>query len=586
VNAVLTSLAAAAEAPGQLLPARTQMGFTLGTHIILVPLGVVFPLMMLIANYLGLRRSDPDYLRLAERWSKVAAVTFAVGAVTGTVLSFEMGLLWPGLFDRFGDVIGLPFALEGIFFFLEAIFISIYLFGWKRLSPWAHFWTGVPIPIVGLLGALMVVAANSWMNQPGGFTMDSSGTVTDVDVWSVIFNNAVKYEFPHMYFAALVAAGFLVASPYAVGMLRGRRDRYHRLGFLLPFTIAAIAIPIQMVIGDSTARSIYNDQPIKFAALELNTTTGPDKPEILLGHLNEDGTVSGGLEIPGLASFLSDPNTGTSTVVQGLDSVAPEDRPPVRAVNTVHLAWDLMVGLGTALFLLALWYAWVYWRRRDRLADMRWFLRAAVAAPVAAYICVESGWIVTEVGRQPWVVYQILRTQDAVTNTSEGAVWTSLIVVMCLYAALAASAVLVIRGMTRRWRSRELEETAIPYLAIGGLLVLRSDATRTYERLIDQALPLVLISAVLGVATVVLLAFGRPLGTRLMSAGAVASMVWAWGVAQWPYILPETLTFAEAAGDDETLRWVLAVFGAALVLVIPSIGLLFWLDQRSRLEEA
>ena len=463
VGAALTSLAAAAEAPAELLPARTQMGFTLGFHIILVPLGVVFPLMMLIANYLGLRKDDPDYMRLAERWSKVAGVTFAVGAVTGTVLSFEMGLLWPGLFDRFGDVIGLPFALEGIFFFLEAIFISIYLLGWKRLSPWAHFWTGVPIPIVGLLGALMVVAANSWMNQPGGFTMDSAGTVTDVNVWSVIFNDAVKYEFPHMYFAALVAAGFLVASPYAVGMLRGRRDRYHRKGFLLPFTIAAIAIPIQMGIGDSTARAIYNDQPIKFAALELNTTTGSDKPEILLGHLNEDGTVSGGLKIPGLASILSDPSTGTSTVVQGLDSVPPEDRPPVRAVNTVHLAWDLMVGLGTALFLLALWYAWVYWRRRDRLADMRWFLRAAVAAPVAAYICVESGWIVTEVGRQPWVVYEILRTEDAVTDTGAAAIWTSLSVILVLYAGLALAAVLVIRAMTRRWREGDLEDSAIPY---------------------------------------------------------------------------------------------------------------------------
>ena len=462
-SAVLSSLAAAAETPAELLPARSQMGFTLGFHIILVPLGVVFPLMMLIANYLGLRRNDPDYLRLAERWSKVAAVTFAVGAVTGTVLSFEMGLLWPGLFDRFGDVIGLPFALEGIFFFLEAIFISIYIFGWRRLSPWAHFWTGVPIPIVGLLGALMVVAANSWMNQPGGFTMDSSGTVTDVNVWSVIFNNAVKYEFPHMYFAALVAAGFLVASPYAVGMLRGRRDRYHRLGFLLPFTIAAIAIPIQLVIGDSTARSIYTDQPIKFAALELNTTTGPDKPEILLGHLNEDGTVSGGLKIPGLASFLSDPNTGTSTVVQGLDSVPPDDRPSRSAVNTIHLAWDLMVGFGTALFLLALWYAWVWWRRRDRLADMRWFLRAAVAAPVAAYIALESGWIVTEVGRQPWVVYEILRTEDAVTNTGEGAIWTSLSVIIVLYAGLALAAVLVIRAMTRRWRKGDLDDSAIPY---------------------------------------------------------------------------------------------------------------------------
>jgi cytochrome d ubiquinol oxidase subunit I len=463
VDALLSSLAAVAEAPSQLLPARTQMGFTLGTHIILVPLGVVFPLMILIANFIGLRRRDPDYMRLAERWSKVAAVTFAVGAVTGTVLSFEMGLLWPGLFDRFGDVIGVPFALEGIFFFLEAIFISIYIFGWRRLSPWAHFWTGVPIPIVGLCGAFMVVAANSWMNQPGGFTMDSAGTVTDVDIWSVIFNDAVKYEFPHMYFAALVTAGFLVAAPYAVGMLRGRHDRYHRKGFLLPFTVAAIAIPIQMVIGDSTARAIYNDQPIKFAAIELNTTTGPDKPEILLGRLNEEGEVEGGLKIPGLASWLSDPSTGTSTVVQGLDSVPADDRPSRAAVNTIHLAWDIMVGMGTALVLLALWFAVLYWRRRDQLATRRWFLRVAVIAPIGAYMALESGWIITEVGRQPWVVYEILRTRDAVTNTGEAAIWTSLIVVVCLYAALALATVLIIRGMTRRWRSRELDDAAVPY---------------------------------------------------------------------------------------------------------------------------
>jgi cytochrome d ubiquinol oxidase subunit I len=461
--ALATVVAAVGDLPEQLLPARSQMGFTLGVHIILVPLGVVLPLMMLIANYLGLRRDDPDYLLLARRWSMVAAVTFAVGAVTGTVLSFEMGLLWPGLFDRFGDVIGLPFALEGIFFFLEAILISIYLFGWKRMAPWAHFWLGVPIPLVGLCGAFMVVAANSWMNQPGGFTMDAAGNVTDVDVPSVIFNDAVWYEFPHMYFAALVAAGFLVASPYAVGMLRGRRDRYHRVGFLLPFTIAAIAIPIQMGIGDSTARAIYEHQPIKFAALELNTTTGPDKPEIILGHLNEDGTVSGGLKIPGLASILSDPSTGTDTVVQGLDSVPPEDRPTVAAVNTIHLAWDLMVGLGTALTLLALWFAWIWWRRRGRLAEMRWFLRAAVAAPVAAYICVESGWIVTEVGRQPWVVYEILRTQDAVTDIGAGVLWTTFAVVVVLYALMATAAVLVIRGMTRRWREQEAGEAEAPY---------------------------------------------------------------------------------------------------------------------------
>ena len=273
--------AAVGEMPSQLLPARSQMAFTLGFHIILVPLGVVFPLLMVIANYLGLRRDDADYMRLARRWSKVAAVTFAVGAVTGTVLSFEFGMLWPGMFDRFGDVIGIAFALEGIFFFLEAIFIAIYLFGWARLSPWAHFWTGVPIPFFGLGGAFMVLAANAWMNQPGGFEMNAAGEVTSVDLWSVLFNNALPYTFAHMYVATFICAGFLVASVYALGMLRGRRDRYHRLGFLLPFTVAAIAMPIQMFVGDVVARAIYTDQPIKFAALELNWSTGPDKPEIL-----------------------------------------------------------------------------------------------------------------------------------------------------------------------------------------------------------------------------------------------------------------------------------------------------------------
>lgn len=463
MSAGFTLVAAAADMPDQLLPARSQMALTLGFHIILVPLGVVFPLLMLIANYLGVRRNDPDYLRLAERWSKVAAVTFAVGAVTGTVLSFEMGMLWPAMFDRFGDVIGVPFALEGIFFFLEAIFISIYIFGWRRLSPRAHLWSGVPIPLCGLGGALMVLAANAWMNQPGGFTTNAAGEVTSVDVWSVIFNRAVGYTFAHMYIAAFVCTGFLVASVYAVGMLRGRRDRYHRIGFLLPFAVAAIAIPIQMFVGDTVARAIYNDQPVKFAAIELNTTTGPDKPEIVFGHLNDDGTVSGGIEIPGLASILSDPTTGTATVVTGLDSVPPEDRPTVAATNLVHLAWDAMIGLGTALTILAAWFGVLWWRRRAAIPTSTWFLRAAVAAPVAAYLALESGWIVTEVGRQPWVVYEILRTRDAVTNASAALVWTSLGAVIVLYGLLAVGSVLVIRAMTRRWRDGDLADSAVPY---------------------------------------------------------------------------------------------------------------------------
>ena len=252
----------------ELAQARTQMAFTLGFHIILASIGVAFPAMMLIANYRGLRKNDPVALRLAERWSKVAAVTFAVGAVTGTVLSFEFGLLWPEFTGRFGEVFGVLFAIEGIFFFLEAIFIAIYIFGWKRLSGWAHFWTGVPIVICGIGGAFSVVAVNSWMNQPQGYTLDADGKVTDVDPLKVIFNDAVPYEVPHMILAAYLVTGFLVASVYAVGMLRGRRDRHHRLGLLIPLTVAAIATPIQFAVGDTAARAIAKDQPIKFAAME------------------------------------------------------------------------------------------------------------------------------------------------------------------------------------------------------------------------------------------------------------------------------------------------------------------------------
>ena len=244
-----TTVLAAASAT-DLLIAREQMAFTLGFHIILASMGVGFPLITLVANWWGLRKNDEVVLTLARRWSHVMAILFAVGAVTGTVLSFEMGLLWPGLMGRFGDVFGIPFAIEGIFFFTEAIFITLYIYGWKRLSPRAHLLSGIPIVIAGFGGALSVVAANSWMNQPGGFTFDeATGRVTDVQPLDVIFNGAFYYEVPHMILAAYLVAGFMVASVYAVGWLKGRRDRYHQLGFAIPFTIAAIAMPIPDVRG-------------------------------------------------------------------------------------------------------------------------------------------------------------------------------------------------------------------------------------------------------------------------------------------------------------------------------------------------
>jgi cytochrome d ubiquinol oxidase subunit I len=440
--------------------ARGQMAFTLATHIILVPLGVSWAFMALIANYRAIKKDDADALRLAQRWSKYMAVTFAVGAVTGTVLTFEFGLLWPNFMDRYGAAFGIPFAIEGLFFFLEAIFIAIYIYGWKRLKPWPHFWTGVPIVLAGIGGTVSVVAANSWMNEPAGFDLNSAGKVIDVDPIAVIFNKAMPYEALHMLVAAYLVGGFLVASVYAWGLLKGRRDRYHKLGFTIAFTVAAIATPIQMLVGDTVARWVYENEPTKFAAIELVPKTSDDVPETLFGHLNDDGTVSGGIAIPGLASILSDPSDGTDTEIQGLDSFPEDERPNTREVNTVHLAWDTMVGIGTLLTLLSLWYGAV-WLFRRRIPESRWFLRAASIAGVLSVIAMEAGWVITEVGRQPWIVFDQFKVKQAATS-NEGVALT-FFVVAALYTGVAVTLVLILRAMSRRFRAGDESDADAPY---------------------------------------------------------------------------------------------------------------------------
>jgi len=437
----------------QLLPARSQMAFTLGFHIILACFGVGFPAMMLIANYIGLRKQDSVALELAQRWSKVAAVLFAVGAVTGTVISFEFGLLWPEFTDRFGEVFGILFTIEGIFFFLEAIFLTIYIYGWKRMSGWAHFWSGVPVAICGIGGAFSVVAVNSWMNQPGGFTLGSDGKVTDVDPIDVMFNGAVSYEVPHMILAAYLAVSFMVASVYAVGMLRGRRDRHHRLGLLIPLTVGCILAPIQFFVGDTAAREIAKDQPIKFAAMECVEKTHRDVTEYIGGICTDDG-VKGAIPIPGLDSFLV--GFSTDTKVIGLESVPPDERPPANTL--LHLSFDYMVGIGSALIALGAWFGFVWWRKRD-IPQTKWFLRAVAVSGVATILAVEAGWIVTEVGRQPWIVYEIMRTEDAVTGAN--GIWVTFVIALALYAALGAAAIFVLRTMARRWREGEAQ--SVPY---------------------------------------------------------------------------------------------------------------------------
>lgn len=445
-----------------LLAARSQMAFTLGFHILLVPFGLCLPLFALIANARGLRHNDQDALRLARRWSHVMGVLFAVGAVTGTVLSFELGVLWPGMLGRFGDVFGLPFAIEGIAFFLEAILIGIYIFGWDRLPPRLHLWLGAPIPLVALLGAFSIISANSWMNTPRGFQLGADGRPVNVDPWAAIFNSALRHELIHFVLAALLCAGFAVASVYAVGMLRGRRDRLHRLGFLIPFTVAALTTPVQMVVGDASVREIVELQPIKFAAMELVPQTASHVPERLGGRM-KDGVPTGGIPIPDLASILTGFHADTTIV--GLNTVPPQDRPPA---TIVHLAFDVMVGAASALALLSAWFL-LAWLRRHDLPRSRWFLRACALSGVVAFAALEAGWVLTEVGRQPWVVYGVLRTAEAVTHAP--GIWVSFMIVAAIYAAVGVSLLMILRAMSRRWREGAGDALPGPYAPRGPLVL-------------------------------------------------------------------------------------------------------------------
>jgi cytochrome d ubiquinol oxidase subunit I len=381
-------------------------------------------------------------------------VLFAVGAVSGTVLSFEMGLLWPGLMGRYGAAYGIPFAVEGIFFFLEAIFVAIYIYGWNGLPPWVHFWTGLPVVLSGVGGTFSVVAANSWMNTPGGVTL-RDGKVVDVDVWRVFFNDAFWYEALHMLLAAYVVAGFTVAGVYAVGMLRGRRDRYHRIGLLIPLTVGAIAIPLQIVMGDFIARYVFQSEPAKFAAIEALPHTRTHAPETL-GGVMIDGKVRYGIPIPSGASLLS--GFSPNTKVPGLDAIPAALRPPDRLVTIVHLSFDVMVGTGFALAGLALWFALSWWRSRAA-APSRWFLAAVAASGVVAIVSLESGWVVTEVGRQPWTVVGLLLTRDAVQTS--GNPWPLFAGAVVIYVGVTVGAVSALRTLRRRWARGE--STASPY---------------------------------------------------------------------------------------------------------------------------
>ncbi len=395
---------------------------------------------MLFVEWLYLRTGDELYRTLARRWSRVMAALFAVGVVTGTILSFEMGLLWPVFTARFGSVFGLGFAIEGFSFFAEAIFVGIYVYGWDRLSPRWHFASGIPVVLAGVAGSLMVIAVNGWMNHPGGFEI-VGGKVVDVHPLTALFGNTYFWhEFVHMYIAGYMVTGFLVAGAYALARMRGRWGRYERTALAIPLTVAALASPIQILVGDLNGRVVAENQPVKLAAFEGLGKTTAGAPVHILGWYS-DGRVEYGIRIPKLLSVLAfhDPNA----TVLGLNTVPPDERPPV---NVVRFAFQTMVGIGTMLGLLGVVFLFVRVRRR-RLPESKWFYRAVVLAGPLSLVALIAGWTTTEVGRQPWVVYRVMRTSAAVT-AAQG-IPVGLTTLSLVYLGLVLAVVWILRKLER-----------------------------------------------------------------------------------------------------------------------------------------
>jgi cytochrome d ubiquinol oxidase subunit I len=392
-----------------LVAARAQMGTSLAFHYIFAALGVGLPLLLVIVEGLWLKTKDPNYYRLARTWSRAMLLLFAIGAVSGTTLSFELGLLWPEFMKHAGAVVGVPFSAEGFAFFIEAIFVGIYLYGWDRLSPRAHWLCSFPVAISGALSAAFVTAVNAWMNTPAGFRV-VDGKAVDIDPIAAIFNKAMPTEVLHTTLSAYVFASFATATIYALTLLKEPAKRYAAAALRVTMLAATVAIPLQLVVGDVSARFDAHEEPIKLAAMEGQFQTERGAP-LQIGGIPDPAAheTKYAIKLPYLLSILAFENPNAE--VRGLDAFPANDEP---AVAPVHLCFDVMVGSGSTLLLIAAW--WAYATRFGRRAPRGWLARAIVASGFLAFVAMESGWMVTELGRQPWIATGFLRTKDAVTT--------------------------------------------------------------------------------------------------------------------------------------------------------------------------
>lgn len=423
-----------------LLAARLQMAVSLGFHIVFAVMGIGMPALMVWAEWRWLRTRDEVYRTLARRWARGTAIFFAVGAVSGTVLSFELGLLWPEFMEYAGPLIGMPFSLEGFAFFTEAIFLGIYLYGWERVSERAHFASGVLVALSGLASAVFVMSVNGWMNSPAGLELGPNGEVLGVDPVAAMLNPAWVPETLHMVIAAYLATGFAVAGVHAWRLLREGGSRFHRKAMGVGLVLGGVMAVLQPVSGDVAARFVAEEQPVKLAAMEGQFETEAGAP-LRIGGLPDarEMRTEGAVEIPRVLSLLAfhDPDA----VVRGLEAFPRELWPPL---VPVRVAWQLMVAIGLFLAGLAVLAAWRWWRGVDPLSD-RWFLVLVVAAAPLGFVGIEAGWVVTEVGRQPWIIQGVMRTEEAVTSMP--AVETTFVGFTALYLLLGAIVAVLMRRM-------------------------------------------------------------------------------------------------------------------------------------------
>ena len=419
-----------------LIYARWQMGLSLGFHIIFAVIGMAMPIMMVAAEVAWLRTRRPEYLDLAKRWARGTAILFAVGAVSGTVLSFELGLLWPTFMAFAGPLIGMPFSLEGFAFFLEAIFLGVYLYGWDRVRPLAHVIAGVVVALSGALSGAFVVTVNAWMNTPAGFRV-VEGVLVEVEPFTAMFNPAAGAQVVHMLLAAYSAVGIAVAGIHARLLLRDPADPFHRRAFVIALLVGLPPALAQPLAGDWAGKVLARTQPAKLAALEGHFQTATYAPLRIGGipDVNAEETRYS-IEIPGGLSFLA--HGDPSARVVGLKDLPRDEWPPVLPV---HIAFQVMVGIGSWLALLALWAGLLSWRRR--LFESRLFLRAMFRSTTLGFVAIEAGWIVTEVGRQPWIVQGVMKTSEAVTPMP--GLIAPFILFTLIYIVLAAVVVALIR---------------------------------------------------------------------------------------------------------------------------------------------